>query len=306
MVPSRPALMAVPASFVLALFLLASCGNDNGGTDPATTGSVRVVAAVGGTGVAGSGFTLSRSGQSNRTGTGGADGSFTFNNLQTGSWTLTIVPPAGHDLATGQSATVSVTVVAGQTTTVNVNLVALAGTGTITASVDADGSPRSGVSVELFTDGGATPIATGTTGAAGTFDFTGLTAGSYDLAIVVPAGFVLAPGQTARRDVTLAAGGSPTVTFEIQATGGIVEISATSSLTFSSDDVTISPGTTVRWTNTSSLFHTVTPDGHTEWSSADLSGNGSTFSHTFSTPGTYAYFCSPHQGDGMVGVIRVQ
>jgi plastocyanin len=288
---------------------LAGCGGGDGGgggTEPDPTGSVRVVAAVSGTGVAGAGFTLSRSGQSNRNGTSGADGSFTFSNLATGTWTLAIAPPAGHDLAPGQPASVSVTVVGSQTTVTNVALVAQLGT--ITAGVLADGSPRAGVTVRLFDDGAGTERSSGTTGADGTFAFAGLPAGAYDLEAVPPAGLELSPGEQMRRDVTLNAGGSPQVTFQMRAElgGTVVEVSATGSLTFTPADITISPGTTVRWTNTSSLFHTVTPDGHSEWSDADLSGNGSTFVHTFDTPGTYEYFCSPHQAQNMTGVIRVQ
>jgi plastocyanin len=256
--------------------------------------------------VAGAGFTLSRSGQSNRNGASGADGSFTFSNLATGTWTLAIAPPAGHDLAPGQPASVSGTVVESQTTVANVALVAQVGT--VTARILADGTPRAGVTVRLFDDGEATARSSGTTGANGTFAFTGLPAGAYDLEAVPPAGLEFSPGEQARRDLTLTSGGSPQITFQMRMElgGTVVEVSATASLTFSQADITISPGTTVRWTNTSTLFHTVTPDGHAEWSSADLSGNGSTFVHTFDTPGTYPYFCTPHQAQNMTGVIRVQ
>ncbi len=53
------------------------------------------------------------------------------------------------------------------------------------------------------------------------------------------------------------------------------------------------------------MLHTVTPQGHTEWSAANLSSNGSTFVHTFDTPGTYAYYCQPHLGQGMTGTVTV-
>ncbi|MDX1674974.1 MAG: plastocyanin/azurin family copper-binding protein [Longimicrobiales bacterium] len=85
----------------------------------------------------------------------------------------------------------------------------------------------------------------------------------------------------------------------------VVEVQAMGDLTFSPPDVTIEPGTTVRWVNESGIFHTVTPDGHTEWASADLS-DGTTFEHTFNTEGTFPYYCEPHVGQGMTGTITVE
>lgn len=76
-------------------------------------------------------------------------------------------------------------------------------------------------------------------------------------------------------------------------------------ITFNSDDVTIEPGQTVRWNNTSDRFHTVTPEGHSEWSSANVAA-GEDFEHTFDTEGEFEYFCQPHVDQGMTGVIRVE
>lgn len=47
------------------------------------------------------------------------------------------------------------------------------------------------------------------------------------------------------------------------------------------------------------------PDGAEEWDSGVLSEQGATFKHTFETPGTYDYYCTPHKGLGMVGRIVV-
>ncbi|WP_241997224.1 plastocyanin/azurin family copper-binding protein [Halorubrum sp. SD626R] len=30
------------------------------------------------------------------------------------------------------------------------------------------------------------------------------------------------------------------------------------------------------------------------------------YEHTFEEPGTYEYFCIPHEGSGMVGTVRVK
>jgi plastocyanin len=66
--------------------------------------------------------------------------------------------------------------------------------------------------------------------------------------------------------------------------------------------ITVKPGTTVTWTNDDD-------DSHTVASSAKLfkSGpldTGDKFSFTFTTPGTYAYFCSVHPQ--MTGTIVVE
>ena len=47
------------------------------------------------------------------------------------------------------------------------------------------------------------------------------------------------------------------------------------------------------------------PDGAEGWDSGVLSGQGTTFDHTFETAGTYDYFCIPHKRLGMVGRIVV-
>ena len=38
---------------------------------------------------------------------------------------------------------------------------------------------------------------------------------------------------------------------------------------------------------------------------ADRGENGETFSFTFDEPGTYTYFCGPHEDQGMVGTVTV-
>jgi plastocyanin len=75
---------------------------------------------------------------------------------------------------------------------------------------------------------------------------------------------------------------------------------------FSPGQVTITPGSTIRWVNQGNIVHTVTPDGHDEWERATFSSDGDTFSHTFTEEGVYAYYCEPHRGVGMVGTIRVE
>jgi amicyanin len=71
---------------------------------------------------------------------------------------------------------------------------------------------------------------------------------------------------------------------------------------FSPATVTITAGDTITWTNTDPIVHTVTSTTGT-FDSGDLAQSDS-FSVTFTTPGAYDYFCTPHPT--MTGQIVVQ
>lgn len=93
----------------------------------------------------------------------------------------------------------------------------------------------------------------------------------------------------------------------------VVEIHMTTGLTFAPAQVTISPGTKVRWINDSQVFHTVTPQDTLQpgvWKEVETSSVGPVFEFTFNVPGqTYVYRCEPHSTDfanGMVGRIVVR
>jgi plastocyanin len=84
---------------------------------------------------------------------------------------------------------------------------------------------------------------------------------------------------------------------------------------FSPAVVWVEAGATVTWENTSGS-HSVTsyhPNNDkpmrmpTDASSFDsgLLSEGESFEHTFETPGVHNYFCSPHEGLGMVGLVVV-
>jgi plastocyanin len=183
-------------------------------------------------------------------------------------------------------------------------------TGTeIRATVTLDGSGEAGVTVRLYQPGAGSPMTTATTNANGTAVFGGLSAGAYEVEVVVPAGAELEEGA-ARRPVSVASGQSAGVTFSLTTPTtpptGRVDIVLTSTLRFSPSQVTIQAGTTVRWINDVTMFHTITPDGHSEWAEGTVTSAGDTFEHTFNNAGTFAYFCSPHRGDAMTGVIIVQ
>ncbi len=61
---------------------------------------------------------------------------------------------------------------------------------------------------------------------------------------------------------------------------------------FSPPTLTVPKGTTVTWTNQDDMVHTVTSVAQV-FSSASLETDD-TFSYTFTTPGTYTYFCKLH------------
>lgn len=72
---------------------------------------------------------------------------------------------------------------------------------------------------------------------------------------------------------------------------------------FSPSSLTIHAGDTVVWTNQDSAGHSVVSDSGSEINSPVMS-TGQTYSHTFTTPGTYTYHCSVHLS--MKGTIIVQ
>jgi plastocyanin len=97
---------------------------------------------------------------------------------------------------------------------------------------------------------------------------------------------------------------------------------------FKPRDITVTAGTRVVWKNTSSRGHTVTayggaiPDNAAFFATGDFDSTdqareafntsgggvidgGETFAHTFEVPGTYNYFCIPHERGGMVGTVEV-
>jgi len=74
---------------------------------------------------------------------------------------------------------------------------------------------------------------------------------------------------------------------------------------FDKADITVEPGTTVTWVQRGQYGHTTTSyDGL--WDSGLIEGGTEgTYSYTFEEPGTYEYFCRPHEEVGMVGTVTV-
>lgn len=95
---------------------------------------------------------------------------------------------------------------------------------------------------------------------------------------------------------------------------------------FTPKEMTMAVGETVTWEIDGDEAHTVTayddgvPEGGTYFASGgfdseeaaldDIAGGlleaGETYEVTFDEPGTYRYYCIPHEADGMVGTIVVE
>ena len=124
----------------------------------------------------------------------------------------------------------------------------------------------------------------------------------------------VAPPAAAASPSAAAASPAPSASAAAAAT----TIQLTDSLKFDPATVTVPRGSTITWRNASQVAHTVTddaskaakpedaalPSGAQSWDSGTLNA-GQTYSHTFDVPGTYKYFCQPHEAAGMVGTIIV-
>jgi plastocyanin len=107
---------------------------------------------------------------------------------------------------------------------------------------------------------------------------------------------------------------------------GVVEIRLTDEFRFDPADVTVAANTTVRWRNAGTVaWHTVTsyedrlPEGAHYFDSSGAQNEtaarqapaegflrpGEVFEVTFHVIGEYGYFCVPHEGAEMRGVLRV-
>ncbi len=73
-------------------------------------------------------------------------------------------------------------------------------------------------------------------------------------------------------------------------------------MAFTPATITVSVGTTIKWTNKDSYTHNVT-SATSVFSSGPVSG-GATFSFKFTAAGTYPYTCTIHPG--MAGTVIVQ
>ena len=73
-------------------------------------------------------------------------------------------------------------------------------------------------------------------------------------------------------------------------------------MSFSPRTLTVAAGTTVTWTNRDGDAHSVESRGK-GFTSSPLLNTGQKYSYTFTTPGTYEYYCAVHAS--MTGKIVV-
>src|SRR5882672_7981841 len=73
-------------------------------------------------------------------------------------------------------------------------------------------------------------------------------------------------------------------------------------MAFSPNRLDVAAGATVEWTNRDQVEHSVTADDGS-WDSGSIAPGG-TWRHTFATPGTYAFHCTPHPY--MTGAVVVK
>jgi plastocyanin len=102
--------------------------------------------------------------------------------------------------------------------------------------------------------------------------------------------------------------GAPEVTFAPN--GESVTVQALDN-TFRVQDLTIAAGTEVVWDNVGRNDHNVVPVGDVEVASwgvlTDDFTPGDTYSHVFTAPGEYRYYCTIHATEdaGMIGTVIV-
>ncbi len=294
-----------------------SSGGDNGTEPPPgpQTGSLTVtVQDENGAGVQAVTITVTK-GTTTQTGVTSTAGTTSFQNLETGSWQVSMTAPQGFVIPPTQNNPVSVTVSANQTATTTMRLQRPATTGSIGGQVRLSGNGIQGAVVSI--SGGPTAAQPITTPASGQFTFSNLQPGDYQVTIAPPARFGLAAGEQMQKPATVAVGQTATVNYELVVTAAtktvIINLTATNRFTGPSGNAgdgssseTINRGDIIEWRNEASIFHTVTPQGHTEWANTTTNAPGLVLRETFYNPGTFAYFCQPHQAVGMTGQIVVQ
>lgn len=84
-----------------------------------------------------------------------------------------------------------------------------------------------------------------------------------------------------------------------------VTVGAGQGLAFAPAAVRVSVGTTVRWewTGRGGRHNVASEDG--TLSSDYYVTEGKTYEHTFEETGVVQYYCSPHRGAGMLGVVEI-
>lgn len=88
---------------------------------------------------------------------------------------------------------------------------------------------------------------------------------------------------------------------------------------YAPEKLTVKAGDTVEWVNNGDTIHSVSTEAANAQNAKDVSlpsgakpfdsgfvAPGGKYDYTFTVPGTYHYFCLPHEQAGMVGTIVVK
>ncbi len=214
-----------------------------------------------------------------------ADGSYSFTNLGPGSYTVQEVVPAGSTQTAGNAGyTVSATSGSNSSGNNFANFANISISGTkfndLTGNgITGDDTGLGGVTVNLYLNGGSTPVASTVTAADGSYSFTNLGPGSYTVQEVVPAGSTQTAGNAG---YTVSATSGSNSSGNNFANFANISISGTkfNDLTgngFSADDTPLGGITIVLYKN----------GGSTPVASTVTASNG-TYSFTNLGPGTYS------------------
>lgn len=65
-------------------------------------------------------------------------------------------------------------------------------------------------------------------------------------------------------------------------------------MAFNPGTITVTANTSIKWINNDNVPHNVTSSTPGLFGSPTISANGGTWSHTFTSPGTFAYTCTIH------------
>ena len=86
-----------------------------------------------------------------------------------------------------------------------------------------------------------------------------------------------------------------------------IQMGSNGNLNFEHSDLTISPGETIHFVNSMLPPHNIIVEGRADLSRESLMFSpGESQDILFADAGDYDFFCGPHQGAGMTGVIHVE
>jgi hypothetical protein len=248
---------------------LTACDED---TDPVIDeveyGTVTGTVSAEGTGL--SGVAVSLVGPTSQSASTGAGGTYTFTNVEAGSYGVAIDAGTHADVSFSQTSKTTTISTDGQTATVDFSGSYIR-TATITGVVTADGAPLGGVAVKV-TGGPDNVTNNSVTNAGGEYFATGLRAGTFTVTITAPAGVTF---NTTSAPVTVATGETKTAHFP----GDAIQM-ATITGAVTVDNVG-QAGVAVALSNTGGAV------------AATESGPGGAFSFMNVTPGTYTVTITP-------------